>query len=169
MPRHNERSANVALADLLGGMIHGCDIRPESSQTIAGHSGLQPDILITAADRAPVAIEAEYMPASEVEDDAAKRLGLQAVNAAREIEAVIALRYPEGVEFADDLKAEIAGARLSYCVLTGVDSRSPIGVGDMLRGNDERRIVTTRCLEKQYLPSQFVNIFNHPLQHFVLL
>ena len=121
MPRHNERSANIALADLLGGMMHGCDIRPESSQTIAGHSGLQPDILITAADRAPVAIEAEYMPASEVEDDARKRLGLQAVNAAREIEAVIALRYPEGVEFAENLKAEIAAARLSYCVLTAVD------------------------------------------------
>ena len=79
-----------------------------------------------------MAIEAEYMPASEVEEDARRRLGLEAVAAAREIEAVIALRYPEGVEYAQDLEAAIGGARLSYCVLMmGVDSR--------LRGNDERR------------------------------
>ena len=140
MARQNERSANGALARLLRGMMHGCDVVAESSRTIAGHSGLQPDVLIMASERAPVAIEAEYMPASEVEEDARRRLGLEAVAAAREIEAVIALRYPEGVEYAQDLEAAIGGARLSYCVLMmGVDSRSPIGVGDMLRGNDERK------------------------------
>ena len=36
------------------------------------------------------------MPAAEVEEDAAKRLGLEAANTGRKIEAVIALRYPEG-------------------------------------------------------------------------
>ena len=128
MPRHNERTANNALADTLRAMMHGCDIRSESTQTIAGHSGLQPDILITAADRAPVVIEAEFMPAAEVEQDAAKRLGFEAAGAVRKIEAVIALRYPEGIEYADDLDAEISDARLSYCVLTAVDSR--------FRGND---------------------------------
>ena len=107
-------------------MMHGCDIRSESTQTIAGHSGLQPDILITAADRAPVVIEAEFMPAAEVEQDAAKRLGFEAAGAVRKIEAVIALRYPEGIEYADDIDAEIADARLSYCVLTAVDSRHPL-------------------------------------------
>ena len=118
MARQNERSANNALSDLLRGMMHGCEVRSESTRTIAEQSGSQPDILITAADRAPVVIEAEYMPAAEVEEDAAKRLGLEAANTGRKIEAVIALRYPQGLEFAYSLADAVAGARLSYCVLT---------------------------------------------------
>ena len=118
MARQNERSANNALSDLLRGMMHGCEVRSESTRTISEQSGSQPDILITAADRAPVVIEAEYMPAAEVEEDAAKRLGLEAANTGRKIEAVIALRYPQGLEFAYSLADAVAGARLSYCVLT---------------------------------------------------
>ena len=117
MARQNERSANNALSDLLRGMMHGCEVRSESTRTISEQSGSQPDILITAADRAPVVIEAEYMPAAEVEEDAAKRLGLEAANTGRKIEAVIALRYPEGLEFAYSLADAVANARLSYCVL----------------------------------------------------
>ena len=118
MARQNERSANNALSDLLRGMMHGCEVRSESTRTISEQSGSQPDILITAADRAPVVIEAEYMPAAEVEEDAAKRLGLEAANTGRKFEAVIALRYPQGLEFAYSLADAVAGARLSYCVLT---------------------------------------------------
>ena len=118
MARQNERSANNALSDLLRGMMHGCEVRSESTRTISERSGSQPDILITAANRAPVVIEAEYMPAAEVEEDAAKRLGLEAANTGRKIEAVIALRYPQGLEFAYSLADAVAGARLSYCVLT---------------------------------------------------
>ena len=118
MARQNERSANNALSDLLRGMMHGCEVRSESTRTISEQSGSQPDILITAADRAPVVIEAEYMPAAEVEEDAAKRLGFEAANTGRKIEAVIALRYPHGLEFAYSLADAVAGARLSYCVLT---------------------------------------------------
>ena len=118
MARQNERSANNALSDLLRGMMHGCEVRSESTRTISEQSGSQPDILITAADRAPVVIEAEYMPAAEVEEDAAKRLGLEAANTGRKIEAVIALRYPQGLEFAYSLADAVANARLSYCVLT---------------------------------------------------
>ena len=118
MARQNERSANNGLSDLLRGMMHGCEVRSESTRTISEQSGSQPDILITAADRAPVVIEAEYMPAAEVEEDAAKRLGLEAANTGRKIEAVIALRYPHGLEFAYSLADAVAGARLSYCVLT---------------------------------------------------
>ena len=118
MARQNERSANNALSDLLRGMMHGCEVRSESTRTISEQSGSQPDILITAADRAPVVIEAEYMPAAEVGEDAAKRLGFEAANTGRKMEAVIALRYPQGLEFAYSLADAVAGARLSYCVLT---------------------------------------------------
>ena len=98
--------------------MHGCDIRSESTRTIAGRSGLHPDILITADDRAPVVIEAEFMPAPEVERDAEERLRLEVAGGRREIEAAIALRYPAGLEDAYDLAAELTHAQLSYCVLT---------------------------------------------------
>ena len=52
MPRHTEPSANDALARILRRMMHGCDIRAESTRTIAERRALKPDILITAADRA---------------------------------------------------------------------------------------------------------------------
>ena len=118
MPRHTEPSANNALARILMRMMHGCDIRSESTRTIAGRRGLHPDILITAGDRAPVVIEAEFMPAPEVERDAEERLRLEVAGGRREIEAAIALRYPAGLEDAYDLDAELAHAQLSYCVLT---------------------------------------------------
>ena len=118
MPRHTEPSANNALALILRRMMHGCDIRSESTRTIAGRSGLHPDILITARDRAPVVIEAEFMPAPEVERDAEERLRLEVTGGRREIEAAIALRYPAGLEDAYDLDAELAHAQFSYCVLT---------------------------------------------------
>ena len=98
--------------------MHGCEIRSESTRTIADRSGLHPDILITADDRAPVVIEAEFMPAPEVERDAEERLRLEVTGGRREIEAAIALRYPAGLEDAYDLDAELKHAQLSYCVLT---------------------------------------------------
>ena len=98
--------------------MHGCEIRSESTRTIADRSGLHPDILITADDRAPVVIEAEFMPAPEVERDAEERLRLEVAGGRRGIEAAIALRYPAGLEDAYDLDAELAHAQLSYCVLT---------------------------------------------------
>ena len=121
MPRHTEPSANNALARILRRMMHGCNIRAESTRTIAGNKGLQPDILITAADRAPVVIEAEFMPAYSVEDEATARLALPVAGGRREIEAAIALRYPAGLEDAYNLDAELKRARLSYCVLTAPD------------------------------------------------
>ena len=98
--------------------MHGCEIRSESTRTIADRSGLHPDILITADDRAPVVIEAEFMPAPEVERDAEERLRLEVTGGRREIEAAIALRYPAGLEDAYDLDSELAHAQLSYCILS---------------------------------------------------
>ena len=118
MPRHTEPSANIALANILRRMMHGCAIRSENTRTIAGHAGLQLDILITADDRAPVVIETEFMPAYTVEKEAEERLRHKVEPDRREIEAAIALRYPAGLEDAYDLTGELKTARLSYCVLT---------------------------------------------------
>ena len=118
MPQQTEPSANNAAGGLLQAMLPRSVVRSENTQAIAGRPGLQPDILITAHDRAPVVIEAEYMPAHTVEGEAKDRLSLEVAASGRPIEAVIALRYPEDIREAHDLQAALSSARLSYCVFT---------------------------------------------------
>ena len=90
----------------------------EHTRVIAGRPGLQPDLLITDPGRAPVVIEAEYLPAANVEAEAQDRLGLPLTVHPRPIEAAIALRYPAEVGDAADLRAALAAAGLEYCVFT---------------------------------------------------
>ena len=127
MPRQTEPNANNAMGNLLQAMLPRSDVRYENVRAIAGRPGLQPDILITAPGRAPVVIEAEYMPAAGVETEAKDRLGLETAANGRVIEAVIALRYPDEIGDAPDLSAALSVARLSYCVFTenGGASRFP--------------------------------------------
>ncbi len=100
-------------------------VRHEDTGVIVGSAGLHPDILITASDRAPVVIEAEYDPASSVEEDARARLGLTVQEGHRQIETVIALRYPDALKYADDLEADLRSSRLSYAVLYESGDRFP--------------------------------------------
>ena len=112
----SEPNVNFALGGLLQGMLFGRLVRSENTQLIAGQPGLKLDNLITAPDRAPVAVEAEYEPAHQVEAEAAARLGLPVVDAVNPIAAAVALRYPDALRSAVDLPAAISSARLSYCV-----------------------------------------------------
>ena len=116
MQRHTEPSANVVLGNLLQTMLGNALVRSENVSTIVGHPGLQPDILVTAPGRSPVVVEAEYLPARTVEDEAKSRLGLEVASNVRRIEAVIALRYAETLRSADDLGVGVRDSRLSYCV-----------------------------------------------------
>ncbi len=127
MPRQTEPNANNPLGSLLQDMMPRGQVRSENTQAISGQPGLRPDIVITAPGRAPVVIEAEYMPARTVEPEATDRLGLELASNGRTIEAVIALRYPDDVGDAHDLRAALTSARLSYCVFTedGDESRFP--------------------------------------------
>ncbi len=124
-PRHSEPSANNELGDLLRAMLSRCQVRSENTQLIAGRPGLQLDNLITAADRAPVVVEAEYEAVGTAEADAAARLDLRVVDEIHPIEAAIALRYPDTVRFADNLRDALNNARLSYAVLYQDGSRFP--------------------------------------------
>ena len=126
MPHQTEPSANNALAALLRPMLHGYRVRSETTQTIRDHPGQRPDILITAADRSPVVVEAEYMPAGTVEQDASSRLGMAVTVDPRPIEAAIALRYPEPVGQSEDLHAAIQEAQLSFAVLNDDGTRFPV-------------------------------------------
>ena len=76
MPHQTEPSANNATGGLLQAMLPRSSVRSQHTQAISGRPGLQPDILITAPGRAPVVVEAEYMPAHTVEVEAKSRLGL---------------------------------------------------------------------------------------------
>ena len=122
MPRQQDRqtepSVNVALGELLKGMLPGCTVRSERTRLIVGQLGLQPDNIITAPDRAPVVVEAEYLPARNVECEARERLGLSVIGERNPIEAAIALRYPQDVSYADDLRTALTGAELSYALFT---------------------------------------------------
>ena len=117
-PRHAESNANTFLGDLLRPMLGKNAALAQNSQTIVGHPGWQPDLLITAPGRAAVVVEAEYLPAANVEQEALERLGCEVTLPSLPIEATIALRYPDGVREAPDLRTAVNDARFSYCVFT---------------------------------------------------
>ncbi len=125
MPRQTEPNVNNALGSLLHEMLPGRQVWSENTQTITGRPGLRPDIIATALGYSPVVIEAEYMPARDVEPEAKSRLGLEVAANARVIEAAIALRYPAALGDALDLREALSSARLSYCVFTEDGSRFP--------------------------------------------
>ena len=125
MPNQIEPNANNALGNLLKGMMPTCEVRSENTQTFPEHPGRHADVLVTAAGRSPVVVEAEYVPAAEVEKDAKERLGLRVTGEPRTIEAAIALRYPQAVEEAYDVSQAVADAGLSYCVLHEDGGRFP--------------------------------------------
>ena len=106
-------------------MLPTCNVSYEDTGVIVGGAGLHPDILITASDRAPVVIEAEYDPGSSVEDDARARLGLVVTDGNRVIESAIALRYAGALRSSSDLDAEVRNARFSYAVLYEYGERFP--------------------------------------------
>ena len=118
MPRQTEPSANNALGGLLQGMMSGRRARSENVRSVVDRPGLQPDILVTGADRAPVSVEAEFEPARTVEQEARERLGLVTVDGRRKIEAAVAVKYPEWVAESEDLTAALRDATLRYCVFS---------------------------------------------------
>ena len=124
-PHQTEPSANSALGAILRRMLPSCAVHSETTRAISDHPGLQPDILITAIDRAPVVVEAEYMPAYAAEDEAKARLGLQLADGGKRIEAAIALRYPTDIANAPDLNDAIRAARLEYAVFYEDETRFP--------------------------------------------
>ena len=123
--RQAESGANAALAALLQGMMRGASVRAEHTQVVEGQPALRPDIIITDSRRAPVVVEAEYMPAYTAEGEAKARLGLQLADGGRRIEAAIALRYPSDIANAPDLEGAIQSARLEYAVFYEGETRFP--------------------------------------------
>ena len=99
-------------------MLPRSEVRSENTQAISGHPGLRPDIIVIASGHSPVVVEAEYIPARTVESEAKSRLGLEVAANGRIIEAAVALRYPDAIGDAHDLRAALSSAHLTYCVFT---------------------------------------------------
>ena len=97
----------------------------ENTGMIVGDASLQPDIVVTGSDRAPVVIEAEFEPARNVGEEASERLGLKETEGNKTIESAIALRYPDFLRTVSDLGMSLRDAELSYAVLHQDGSRFP--------------------------------------------
>ena len=124
-PKQMEPNVNNALGNLLKAMMPTCKVLSENTQTFLDHPGRHADVLVTADDRSPVTVEAEFEPAHEAEKDARERLGLKVACAARTIEASVAVRYPATLGKAYDLSSALSDATLSYCVLHEDETRFP--------------------------------------------
>ncbi len=115
--KQTEPSVNLALGNLLRGMMRTCEVRSENTGLIVDQSGAQIDNLITSSGRSPVAVEAEFRPARDAEADAESRLGRAIKGEARKIEAAVALRYPAALRRKANLEQALREAKLSWCVL----------------------------------------------------
>ena len=125
MPRNTEPRVNAALGELLSELMGPWTVRTENTQVLAENRSWHPDILVSKDDRAPVVIEAEFDPGSGVESDANARLGATEVESGKPVEAVIAVRYPEAVHEAEDVRDELTSSPLSYCTFATGEPRFP--------------------------------------------
>ena len=125
-PHKHETNANSALSKMIEQVMHGRETDAESTQIIENHPAMQPDIVITAAGRSPVVVEAEYMPANNVEAEAKERVGKKVVNQTHPIEAAIALRYPAKLAQAKKIDEVLKTTRqLTYCAVYPQGKRFP--------------------------------------------
>ena len=93
-----EHTINDAIAELLRGTRwawRGDDVvRSETTRLLADSGGLRPDILVTEPYTAPVVIETEVLPATNVEAEAIARLDERLRGSGRPILSSIAIRLP---------------------------------------------------------------------------
>ena len=124
-----ESIANGALSKRIKQIMHGRQTRAEATRIIKNHAANRPDIVITAKGRSPVIIEAEYLPARNVEEEAgwyfAKPGRNEVRNQTHRIEAAIAVRYPDNLAQADDIDAALESCPLSYCAVYPNGGRFP--------------------------------------------
>ena len=93
----------------------------QSTDTVAGSRGRQPDILVDIPGAGPLVIEAEFAPARTLDNDALGRIGETIVGRSGPVESVVALRYPVRLRSVPEsrLSAELRAARdLAWCVWT---------------------------------------------------
>jgi hypothetical protein len=97
-------------------------VSSENTEAILKKRSLRPDILILEPGLPPICIETEFEPATNVETDAANRLGEVAAKTGGMIEVVLALMVPmrfkntSAIKLLPELKS---ASDFQYCVLIG--------------------------------------------------
>ena len=128
MPKTSETAFNTELANVLRRKHPRWprQIGVEQTRVFSDAPLHRPDIIVRHPGGLPVAVETEYTPAREVEDDARQRLGKRLADTVDSIEQALAVRIPQALASVDqnDLEAEIERARLEFCILSG-DPDSP--------------------------------------------
>ncbi len=119
MARNTEPHVNSALASVLDGKHPRWRARAEQTGVFMRAPSLQPDILVNLERAAPIAIEAEFAPATRVEDEAIARLGKKLEETGLLIEQTIAVKYDVDLRSSDNLKTVIDSTAMEWCVLSG--------------------------------------------------
>ena len=104
-------------------------IETERTKVLAKNAGKAPDIVIIATGRSPVIIEAEYLPANNVEAVAKERLKSRLKNQTLPLESVIALIYPHELRQTTNLKTSLAKIACAIVFFTPTKIPSPNTAG----------------------------------------
>ena len=123
-PRMAEPALNSFVASALGDRLGGWVVSAEATKTLT-KAGLRPDIVVDTG-AAPVAVETEYVPAPQVEDEAIARIGETLSATGRVVEVAVAVRLPTalGETGAAEVPAALAARNdLEWCVwIEGADA-----------------------------------------------
>ncbi|WP_419910038.1 hypothetical protein [Candidatus Poriferisodalis sp.] len=127
----HEHDFNAALAEAMKRMHADNRIafrheRVGVLKPVAGGSSRRVDVLVSAANLLPVAVEVEYdRPGAQPDRDAAARLGLELATDGRVIESAISVLAPRHAEqwkdHSDAVSRLVGGAPLQYAVLSRTD------------------------------------------------
>ena len=98
-------------------------INAEQSGVFLNAEQLRPDILISPPAAAPIVIETEFAPATEVESDAQLRLGKVVAKTGRGIEQVAAVRIPANLKSVPqfELQSKIQVMQIEWCFFQAVE------------------------------------------------
>ena len=118
-----EGTVNYVLGEILlakNSRWQGC-IDTEMTGVLEDAKRKRPDLVVNHYGNVPVAIESEYEPANTVEVDALSRLGKRLSDDGREIEQVIALKFPRSVGDTkpEDLKKVLLETTFKYVLYRG--------------------------------------------------
>lgn len=154
MPSVSETTINVELANLLRSKHPRWLKAVHVEETdVFEQRRLKPDIVVDSG--IPVVIESEFQPATTVEEDAMRRLGGVTTISGRQVETVVAVRFPATLrEPSPDLAKILALVRFEYCVISGIESpfnRSP--KRGWFSGDIDNLV---RCIELVALSERFV-------------
>ena len=104
MARNTETVLNKTLGDLLISRHPGwnqANVHIERTGTLQANPARQVDVLVESALGQPVAIEAEFEPAWNVESEATGRLNEKLASSGRIIESAISVKYPSQLRQGD--------------------------------------------------------------------